>query len=772
MCEAINVESKAQDALCGFPKGWTFVFDVSMIHSNYKDLHLNGLLIFPPPPNTRKYCFLHTAKNHNPIALSKVDDAEFYAYVGLDGLSKEVNGKRRYGIDNGAKNGQLMKKSRQEVQLDRKQKEMLAALYEDRCQQCPLCVRPTCEKCTACKENKTANNDEQVQKLVCYQKVWRLHIPLFSKVVVMTVCLSSPFKRTGIFTTRISLLYQMCCQLDPEFKKQAAPGLPAGWKFYYMDPQGVTWKNDEVPCGLAGLILLSPNGQKFPTVENAAASLVESGNITDMAATFYTHVGCTVEPRHPLLDKTFRQRWIDVEGKTQVIYGRIAQVIPCHDGKHYTVEFFPESRALVNSSLSSSRGLVPERHRVCEPFAFGGCFDVNPNIVQACQIDHYCTWHVPDFRHQALDRGDNGNFLPELTVHFRGFQLVMKPKQSTIPNAGYGVFVSCTNLLGTGGSLTLKKGELLDLGVYAPFRPEDLKHKHVFDLKNFLFSSICGEWTFDTTKGDTQLFDITDDATGELHALAKRHIPAYVNETDGKSAPSITAQHDPAGSVHYLLGHYDEIYGGLVIQADGVSREVFIDYGKSYEDFRIRKNYSRLPKKEAEAQLKELLENDHILEMDELRKMNIAEITDCLEFMTTHWYDPNREYAVPVVTRGLLALMLLRKRMDELMEECGPDPLRRGNCANELGPCGSILLQRSKANTFIYCLFGWWNDCYKLKETFMSDKILKKALAFILGPDTDLERMPPDILENKIKGTEIPGSSYLSGHGYAHGYYV
>ena len=374
----------------------------------------------------------------------------------------------------------------------------------------------------------------------------------------------------------------MCCEISLDDKAQAAFGLPNGWKFYYTDPRYLSWHTTGDNTGLAGLVLLSPTGEEYATVDTASAALGSAGEVSTMAATFYNHVGCTIQPRNPLLGKGFRQRWVDVEGKTQVIYGRIVDVRE-HDptGKHYTVEFNPESRALVNASHSPNEATAPERHNICESFAFGGCLDFNPKVVLAETIPHYCSWHVPDFRRETSDIDDNEMFVPRLTVHFRGFQLVIQARTSTIENAGNGIFISCTSLLGTDDSLRLQPGELVDLGVYAPFQPKDTKKGHTFNLKNFLFSSTCGEWTFDTTfDGDENLFDITDDETGELHDLAKRHIPAYVNETDGKKSPSISAQHDPAGSVHYLLGHYDECYGGLTMAADGVSREVFIDYVK------------------------------------------------------------------------------------------------------------------------------------------------------------------------------------------------
>ena len=65
------------------------------------------------------------------------------------------------------------------------------------------------------------------------------------------------------------------------------------------------------------------------------------------------------------------------------------------------------------------------------------------------------------------------------------------------------------------------------------------------------------------------IFDITDDFSGDLHETAQRNILVYANETDGKKeVPSILAAHDPAGSVHYLMGHQEAGQGPLRIPID------------------------------------------------------------------------------------------------------------------------------------------------------------------------------------------------------------
>ena len=196
-------------------------------------------------------------------------------------------------------------------------------------------------------------------------------------------------------------------------------------------------------------------------------------------------------------------------------------------------------------------------------------------------------------RTEELVYGSDGKKLPRLILVWTSYQLLFTVGPSTIPNAGLGVFVQCTSLVPARTHLRLKKGEMLDLGVYAPFRKEDVKEECVFLVKNFIMGLKCEEWTFDA--GPTQVsyqFDITDDWTGELHDLAAQHIPAYVNESNMESLPSVHAEHDPEGVVHYLLGGRTN---DLILPADGSKVELFINYGPKYERVRIRKNYSFLP---------------------------------------------------------------------------------------------------------------------------------------------------------------------------------
>jgi hypothetical protein len=112
--------------------------------------------------------------------------------------------------------------------------------------------------------------------------------------------------------------------------------------------------------------------------------------------------------------------------------------------------------------------------------------------------------------------------------------------------------------------------------------------------------------------------------------MAAQHIPAYVNECKMEDTPTVHAEHDPEGVVHYLLGVPKK---HLILPTDGTSSELFINYGPAYERIRIRKNYSFLPPSKQLEQVKSIAqENAEFLE--ELGTFQDVEVTSCIKFVT------------------------------------------------------------------------------------------------------------------------------------------
>lgn len=174
MCLAIDLVRRAQNThknFGNFPEGWTFAFDE--IRSDVP--HLDGLVLFPPPPNTRKYASVDRAVNHNKTALSNVKKQDFYQYVGLPPDVPEQgfpasNGSKAAGQAKrpSASNGFSVAKKARVVAVDVPYGLSLRKLYERRCKACTMCVKPSCNRCRACKDNVSQT---RAFKDVCLQKV-------------------------------------------------------------------------------------------------------------------------------------------------------------------------------------------------------------------------------------------------------------------------------------------------------------------------------------------------------------------------------------------------------------------------------------------------------------------------------------------------------------------------------------------------------------------------------------------------------------------------
>jgi hypothetical protein len=146
------------------------------------------------------------------------------------------------------------------------------------------------------------------------------------------------------------------------------------------------------------------------------------------------------------------------------------------------------------------------------------------------------------------------------TVFARGYTFVFTVKPSTAPGERgkkhYGVYASCTILHGTGPDqeVNLKPGELIDLGVFSPLRDEDRKLLPAFVVKNYVHNLRPGRWAIVAGDDDT-VYDLTEDASGDLHRVASDRGMTYVRKRHkGGAQAKIHARLDPAGNVHLLFG--------------------------------------------------------------------------------------------------------------------------------------------------------------------------------------------------------------------------
>jgi hypothetical protein len=596
-------------------------------------------------------------------------------------------------------------------------------LYEERCKKCAMCVKPDCGRCATCVLNASRG------------------------LRVRQVC-----------------LHKMCTEISQEQKQQRADGFPTGWCFIFDNPneEDDSFVDDKFRRpDLSGLRMISPNGHKYRTI--GAVRRKYQGSLDpfeDRIHRLFAQIGVSLwlkNSEHALLGKSYCREWMNVEGQRRIVYGCITKVedSPLHDPK-FTITFNDDSRAIVNNLYEGGNSSlsVPATSTITESLAWGGSilYDAKNNFrgVPArndsadSEPPFYTSWIVPDLAAEEIDYERNPQGLPKLTLTIGGFQLEFITKPSTIPNAGYGVFVRCTSL-NTSDSrsqhLELKPGELVDFGIYAPFRAQDTKKEHIFLLKTFAYKYSCEEYCFDTSveSDEEEIFDISDDWTGELHADARRHVPAYVNEiSDENQRACVHALFGCEGALHYLIGHAHEGDGPFQLAADGREQEIFIDYGPRYEKVRIRRNYSRLADKERERAVDNLKEDDFEY-LQEILSFTPGEVESAVQFFRGIIMD-GRHLEHDFVMRSLMLAILLKKRARAIMPEVAEE--EEPSFCND----GATELDLSKlagdAGGLVSRLFDRWNNDKVMKQRLLNSAAFTSILQEVIGR-TDLAALNP-----------------------------
>ena len=313
------------------------------------------------------------------------------------------------------------------------------------------------------------------------------------------------------------------------------------------------------------------------------------------------------------------------------------------------------------------------------PLILGGCISLEQQVggtresVLMKQLRNqyeYLNWIVPEMRYEESAENGDGIRLPRLSLIVRGYRLVFYVKQSSIPNAGYGVFLKCKPLTKGPdgrpmGPFVLEAGNLVDMGIYGPFRLQDKKLQAVFFAKNFIFSHFCEEWVHQAGDSRYQL-DITDDRTGEIHDEAKKHILAYVNESSVLDRVCIRAEHDAEDNVHYLLGHEHQSQGSFTVPSDGSEIEVFAHYLDGYEKVRIRKGYSFLPDGEEKNRLLEEIASEDVDDIGVMNGYDAADVKAVLSFLSEQFLNDKVECSSKLVGRLLVVAAVLQRRARQL----------------------------------------------------------------------------------------------------------
>jgi hypothetical protein len=313
----------------------------------------------------------------------------------------------------------------------------------------------------------------------------------------------------------------MCAAILPRKKQQPIDGFPKGW-YLYFEPSDPPPKSRGSRSGsdvYSEMRIVASWGGTYKSLQSLRRkhqSRVD--DILDRVQSLYDQVGTRLlvqEEDNIMLGKGFSREWTNVDGQKRHVSGVITNVESDLHTFYFTVTYDVVSRNLVNALLSNNCSssnssscclYVPDTETFLEPDVLGGhlldnqklgVVDSSQWMQQFAVSPFYISWLVPDLRHEVLcpDENDDGAFLPVLTMVVRGFQIVFTAKTSSIPNAGNGVFVTCTALRGK-TMFELAPGELLDMGVYAPYRSQDRRKDHIWLLKNFVHRLKCEEFGF------------------------------------------------------------------------------------------------------------------------------------------------------------------------------------------------------------------------------------------------------------------------------------
>jgi hypothetical protein len=270
-------------------------------------------------------------------------------------------------------------------------------------------------------------------------------------------------------------------------------------------------------------------------------------------------------------------------------------------------------------------------------------------------------------------------------------------------------------------------------------------HVFVFSLAQHFFIDAPGEGN------DT--YDITNDTTGELHDVARRHIPAYVNEIcSSVDTATVHARLDCEGALHYLLGHAGRDDTSFRLRADGTTEiEVFVDYGPQYENVRLRKGFTRLPIDQATARLKDLKRDEHEY-LEEIESYSISDVSSCIEYFrnviaSATWKDLGDEF----VLRTLAVLILLKSRarlVEAEMDDLADDEDFCDNGYTEL----AIPELVAAADKLVHRLFIQWGNDGELQQRLVSRDVFACSLKKVLKKrDTaDLKTLTPEDFRHLI----------------------
>jgi hypothetical protein len=166
--------------------------------------------------------------------------------------------------------------------------------------------------------------------------------------------------------------------------------------------------------------------------------------------------------------------------------------------------------------------------------------------------------------------------------------------------------------------------------------------------------------------------------------------------------------------------------------ADGVEKEIFIDYGPGYENVRVRSGYSRLPPDKA-TKLLETLQKEEDEYFEEIQSFSASDLRSSIDFFY-RLLTAGRPLNYCFVERSLMVVLVLKKRARAILEEFSgltrADP--ESFCDN-----GATTIDLPKivsdAGGVVTRLFDQWGNDQAMQERLLADDIFNAVLHDALG---------------------------------------
>jgi hypothetical protein len=471
---------------------------------------------------------------------------------------------------------------------------------------------------------------------------------------------------------------------------------PNSAKYSYKTPKAATAKRNKKPAA-AAVSKSNSHVDEYDGESTSAESdtsqdhLVEytessatTANSLGLASSRVECLSTNTVADHFLIGQDYCCRWMDQKGKHHIMFGSISSCVRALENTNsllFSIELDANLRGLVNGE-AHFQCQAPDFIIVKECYAWGGCLLFNKQENSgACTINGRAVPHgslhfVPRSRFNDssckcstdIEVKSGLQALPCRSIAVLDWKLTFQVKESSIPNAGLGVFVRATPFMADTRNkhFILPPGHLIDMGVYAPLTACDAISNQQSRVKCFIHGPEATQYNIETALRDEgplkSVFDPTDHVTGELHGAAKRSVMPFINQADRSETPNVRYFHDPTGAVHYLFGCQ-----GKELKIKGnKDYELLIDYGSAYSRRRFHNNLTANHRDQRKLQLENVQ-----ADLDFVEDYKTACPRAAMDSLA--WLDsftaPSAQVPLNKRARALLLALVLRERCIQLVDE-------------------------------------------------------------------------------------------------------